>query len=56
MEIPALFIKRHLTTGHILLDFFYTILISILIAAFLSIVLGVLLSVAGLSSDTKKEQ
>ena len=37
-EIPAHFIKGHLTPGHMLLDFFYTILISILIAAFLTIV------------------
>ncbi|MEW6669085.1 MAG: histidine kinase [Thermodesulfobacteriota bacterium] len=37
MELPAPFIKRHLTAGHILLDFFYTILISVLIAAFLTV-------------------
>jgi sensor histidine kinase YesM len=37
-EVPALSIKEHLTAGHILRDFFYTILISILIAAFLTLV------------------
>lgn len=37
-EVTAISIKAHLTARHMLLDFFYTIIISILIAAFLTIV------------------
>src|SRR4030042_218542 len=37
-EVTAISIKGHLTARHMLLDYFYTIIISILIAAFLTIV------------------